>query len=768
MTAALYAEPRIELRGQLLYRLYSDLHHRLTEELVGRRFSDLSRDVQSTLFSKAIERFRNLPVPNDFIQRRSGVDPAFLRFFDNLGCGDARAIERAFCSRAAELREQIESLCGEMSAGGVDKSSPNLARLFWPLLFVRPEGKAVYTWPPSAGLIDRLRKNKGLNRTYLPTVFSREPAGAAMMAFRMAHEPGRAGHFQEDDFEELTAGVLAFDDRVIADYECTSGSWEGASFDWFMGAVSGVHVRLPLDDRHPSEARALLVLCSPIRSFFHRLVWPDAESDGEGEIVICKQEARSRDTVAVSRRWDGEKHVNVRIVSGREEPPFQFLETLRKLAAQSAADVAGELLAAVTAEGLQADGPPNSSVPTQGASPDEKGPPLRSWDQLDEILGESSAIRQIRAAIVRVAAQDKTRVLICGERGVGKDLVARAIHFGSPRKAKPFVAVNCARLGDNNADLELFGSVPGAFTGAVNRPGQFEDCDGGTLFLDEIGEMPLATQAKLLRVLEDGNVTRLGTNNLKRVDVRVLAATKNLLQDVQSGKFREDLYDRLNVVRIDVPPLRERGEDIRLLAEHYFRRYSSDSGRATCGFTGSALEHILGYKWPGNVRELMNNIERAVIMCDGPAVDVNDLRLPQPLTTAVPLALQPPSLAAPEVVLHENENFRERAASDNVECWREKLAVQKAVWNQLDSTVTGSESRWREQVEAMIANRGSLGLRNLFTVDQAVACLFGEFDCKVVVQTLKRASVPHWELRISGLSPNRYFFKDLEEYAKSK
>jgi two-component system nitrogen regulation response regulator NtrX len=243
-----------------------------------------------------------------------------------------------------------------------------------------------------------------------------------------------------------------------------------------------------------------------------------------------------------------------------------------------------------------------------------------------EIVGKSYAIRALTNQIEKVSVTP-ARVLITGENGTGKELVARAIHRLSPRANKPFVEVNCAAIPSELIESELFGHMKGSFTGAVSdRAGKFEQADKGTLFLDEIGDMSLAAQAKVLRVLQDGEVTRIGGTKSYRVDVRVLAATnKTLEEELAGGRFREDLYYRLNVVPLHVPPLRDRREDIPLLAQHFVNVLTQRDGFAPRMLDSSALETLQRYDWPGNVRELRNAIERVLILSSGPRITAADV-----------------------------------------------------------------------------------------------------------------------------------------------
>ena len=243
-----------------------------------------------------------------------------------------------------------------------------------------------------------------------------------------------------------------------------------------------------------------------------------------------------------------------------------------------------------------------------------------------EIVGQSLPIRDLIAQIERVAATP-ARVLITGENGTGKELVARALHKNSPRARKPFVEVNCAAIPSELIESELFGHMKGSFTGAVqDRTGKFEQADAGTLFLDEIGDMALAAQAKVLRVLQDGCVTRIGGVKSRRVDVRVIAATnKRLEEEIGGGRFREDLFYRLNVVLLHVPSLRERREDIPLLVQHFMGQFANEGASMRMEIAPTALDRLTSFDWPGNVRELRNTVERLVILSTGPVVTVSDV-----------------------------------------------------------------------------------------------------------------------------------------------
>jgi transcriptional regulator with PAS, ATPase and Fis domain len=252
---------------------------------------------------------------------------------------------------------------------------------------------------------------------------------------------------------------------------------------------------------------------------------------------------------------------------------------------------------------------------------------VRAGEEMREFVGTSPHMLQIFSRIRKVAQTDLS-VLILGESGTGKELTALAIHERSARKDKPFVTINCAAIPENLLEAELFGHEKGSFTGAyATKKGKMEVADGGTAFLDEIGELPMNLQAKLLRFLQDRVVERVGSTSGKRVNVRVIAATNcDLDQAIQDGRFRKDLYYRLDEFPISLPPLRERGEDVVLLAKFFLNRFCREMG-ATKAFTKRAAEAIEGYEWPGNVREMINKIRRAIVMSDGATISVTDLGL---------------------------------------------------------------------------------------------------------------------------------------------
>ena len=258
----------------------------------------------------------------------------------------------------------------------------------------------------------------------------------------------------------------------------------------------------------------------------------------------------------------------------------------------------------------------------------EKATATRSAKSTDMMIGQSEVMLQLKKQVSRVAPLDTT-ILIGGESGTGKELVAKSIHQMSPRSEKDMVSVNCAAIPESLIEAELFGHVKGAFTGATqDRAGLIESADGSTLFLDEIGELPLEAQSRLLRVLQEGEIRKVGSTDRTYVNVRLVAAThRNLLDMVSKGQFREDLYYRLNVIELRCPPLRDRGADIMVLAEALLDRVKHQMNRPELKFNSSIQTSIESHPWPGNVRELGNVIERAVVLCEGPLIDQSDLGL---------------------------------------------------------------------------------------------------------------------------------------------
>jgi two-component system response regulator AtoC len=291
--------------------------------------------------------------------------------------------------------------------------------------------------------------------------------------------------------------------------------------------------------------------------------------------------------------------------------------------------------------------------------------------KLENIVGRSPQMLQVYKIIARVA-ESRSTVLVTGESGTGKELVARAIHFNSLRASHPFVAVDCSSLAETLLESELFGHVRGAFTGAVaGRKGLFEEADGGTCFLDEVGDINLATQAKLLRVLQEHEIKRVGGTEPIKIDVRIVAASnKNLEQLVAEKKFREDLFYRLNVVSIHLPSLRERADDIPLLVDHFLRKYAAENRRAVPRLSPEVMELLVGYSWPGNVRELENVMERAATLSNRNVLLLEDFpRRLQARPPETPLAPFPSRIPLSEMekiyiqkVLEETAGNKKRAA----------------------------------------------------------------------------------------------------------
>jgi len=267
---------------------------------------------------------------------------------------------------------------------------------------------------------------------------------------------------------------------------------------------------------------------------------------------------------------------------------------------------------------------------------------IRKTYRIENIVGQSKRMQEVFSAVMRVAPSRAT-VLLRGESGTGKEMIARAIHLAGPRADRPFLTVNCAALPETLLESELFGHKRGAFTGAVEeRKGRFEEANGGTIFLDEIGEISLPTQVKLLRVLQERKFEKLGENRTRSVDVRIIAATNaDLERKIDEGEFREDLFYRLNVIPIFLPPLRDRREDIPLLAEHFLERFNREHGK-NVSFAPDAMEAISEHRWAGNVRELENLVERAVVMARAPLVTLTDL--PRAVrVSSLQSPLEPPS-----------------------------------------------------------------------------------------------------------------------------
>ena len=299
----------------------------------------------------------------------------------------------------------------------------------------------------------------------------------------------------------------------------------------------------------------------------------------------------------------------------------------------------------------------------------------QAWG-FEQLIGKSAAMQEIFSMIEKVADTDIT-VLVRGPSGTGKELVANAIHYRSPRRGRPMVKMNCAALSQELVESELFGHEKGSFTGAVaRREGKFEAAAGGTLFLDEVGDMPLETQAKLLRAIQEKEFERVGGNQTIRVDVRIVAATnRDALEAVRTGKLREDLYYRLHVIPVALPPLRDRGADILLLAESFLARYSSEEGKTFDGFARDAEEWLVSNTWPGNVRELENLIRQVVVLNAGGEISRD--QLPTHIAQAQPIAA--PSAVADIPTPSADGNYPEPDYGLEPLWMTEKKAIERAI-----------------------------------------------------------------------------------------
>ena len=314
---------------------------------------------------------------------------------------------------------------------------------------------------------------------------------------------------------------------------------------------------------------------------------------------------------------------------------------------------------------------------------------LRKNASPDEMIGKSAELNRVRA-IIQKAAPTKASVLITGESGVGKELVAKAIHEQSPRKNMPLITVHCAALSESLLESELFGHEKGAYTGADNiQKGRFELANGGTIFLDEIGEINLSTQVKLLRVLQDKTIERVGAENTISIDVRVVAATnKNLEEEVKAGRFREDLYYRLNVVRIEMPSLKDRKDDIPLLMHSFLREFNLENQKNIKGFDNHSKSAMLKYSWPGNIRELRNCVESAVVMCTGDEITIQDLpssirASSEEKVISIPLGI--PMDEAEKIIIQENlaaNNGNKSKTADVLGIGRKTLHRKLEEWEQ--------------------------------------------------------------------------------------
>jgi two-component system, NtrC family, response regulator AtoC len=340
------------------------------------------------------------------------------------------------------------------------------------------------------------------------------------------------------------------------------------------------------------------------------------------------------------------------------------------------------------------------------------------------LVGQSPAIRQIYTVVEKIASTPST-VLITGESGVGKELIARALHENSARHAGPFIKINCAAIPKTLMESELFGYEKGAFTGAVGaKPGRFELAHGGTLFLDEIGEIPIEMQVKLLRVLQESEFERVGGIKTIKVDVRLVTATnRDLMQEIAAGAFREDLFYRLNVVPIHIPPLRDRREDIPLLVEHFIAKFNDRLKKQISGIVPEAVERLVSYNWPGNIRELENLMERTMLFCEGPSIRLSDLpsevtvglaglaAAPWPAAASAAQAGGPasqPGIPADEAARLPPSSLKEavRAETERVE----RELIQKAL-DETGGNVTQAARKLKISRKSLQTKMKELGLR---------------------------------------------------------
>lgn len=787
---------RIELRGQLLYRLYGDLRAQITEHVIAPRFFRLTTDQRKALFDEAIAHLETLDVPSLYVSASFGdkTDFAFRNFFQSLGCDTISAVETAFRVRLAELKTIVETIrkplqscpIASSSAGHFPQDHP-VGLLYWPLLFIRPPDGKLFTWPPSPAFVDRLLSSNGLPKTYHPTVFGganftslEALSGPARMAFEIVHRRGEVGHLQETTVNDPTAGVAAFDSRLIADYGLTAAGWESATYDWFLGAVSGVQCCLPFQEHDSTSAFALLVLCSPVRSFFHRLVWPNGSSKDEPHIAILgrNEDGSSTGRKVTATRWSKGHVIDVRHIrqpdTVADDHFRQFFDELWTTASMTGCDYTAKLLVQQIAEGLRPerpDEPEPSSIRRKTQASEEH----RAGQDIPEIVGISPSIQKLKDEIRLFAATDLS-VHIIGAPGTGKELVAKALHNMSTRSSKPYITVNCGDLGDNTKS-ELFGHEKGSFTGHEGkRLGKFRAAEGGTIFLDEVGDLSPDGQKSLLRVLAKGGIEPYGADKAESIDVRVITASwKDLHTEKEAGKFRRDLLERIfpetSEAVIEVPLLRTRKEDIPLLAKHFLKVFCSKNGR-TLTFQEEALQQLQEYSWPGNVRELEKYVESVAAKCkqDGEIgtapvalADMAKARRVNSSTTPSKVASAPT----------DKSELQTTAVSRQ---WTEKLKKQETFFESLGAAVQSDPAKWRFEMGNILKDRTDTRLRfeHLFEIDEALEYLKAEFEYHIASKTfttktqngtIKFVNSPSRE---QGKSQKRYFFKELELFVNPK
>ena len=770
---------RTELRGQLLYQVYGELRAQITPHVLMPQYVNLDHATRELLLQEAADHLESRALPLDFFTAHFAVGEksAFRAFYANLNCHSPTDVQALFQRRMREISQQLRYLTGLLSALPIPPETKEqesslcrlLDQLYWPLVFVRPpsEGSA-YTWPATIEFIQEVMHNFGVSKTYLPTVFGGPTTSLGDLsefgktAFHVAHKVGKFGHFQTVDPTDITAGVPAFDDRIIADYELTTGDFESATYDWLLGAVSGVQVQLDALGEQ-GQATALLVLCSAVKSFFHALAF-GSDANIRGDLVIASPARRAQhsETIMRPRRWDDDaRRTRVTFVDSANSSECTLFTTLRAAADKSTATRTGKLLAQLTAEELKRD---RARAATAQPICDVK--PAPSSDEIPELIGDS--LHDLKRLIVSFAKAPVT-VLVRGESGTGKELVAQAIHKHCERHDKPLISVNCGALAETLIESELFGHARGAFTGAVeSKRGYFEAADGGVLFLDEIGEMSAQAQTKFLRVLEDGTFTPVGGTNEIKVDVRIVAATNaDLAAAIQNGRFREDLYFRIQAGEVVLPPLRERAEDIPMLADHFLNHYLAAQNKHEAKWNASALNMLKMYSWPGNVRELRNSVERAVSAWNGHGSEIG----PELLPNAVRVPAAAPSgrhttLTTPQ----GGATFGDLEETDRLD-FEAKVAHQNHLFAGLDAQVRNNPTLWRQVIQNRLDDADDrFRHADLLDINEAMRFL-NKLDFPRSLKTLKTA-VQNQALHCfqnpapaKNQSPKRFFFKDLHIYA---
>ncbi|MDM4018195.1 sigma 54-interacting transcriptional regulator [Roseiconus lacunae] len=525
---------------------------------------------------------------------------------------DGRLSELVF--DIGEMKKKLGSNTGDKVEAASTFEHSDIDNCFWPVLFYKPdrsgpnEERRCWTWPPSADFVKHrlgsIARAEDRDSIYLPTirrdVYREDRAGfPSNLVLKAAH------HFQGYGNDRVISelgegvGVGCFRDQIIANYHAHNESRDAPEryYDLLLGVVSGIQITVEgievRDEAANVEAtkrrKGLLVLCSPFHSFFHLLAGCDSPVSDKALSNIDRSDAGvgiADLVIQVNNKFEGTNGPRILNTVGSLYGTVHNLESEVKI---------------------------------------EKARRMRAETQAmneDEIIGKCDAISKVRLQIAEVAQTDSI-IAIGGETGTGKTLIAGHIHAGSSRCSDPFLYQNCAAIPEDLLDSQLFGHEIGAFTGAVNQHiGLFERANGGTLFLDEIGEMSLQLQAKLLDVVETGAFNRMNGRDRIRTDVRILTAThRDLRAMVSEGTFREDLYYRIMVVPIELPPLRERGDDVFAIAEYILQSMCEKRGIKSPGFTQEARDAILTHPWPGNIRELRNAIERGLIYCKDASMD---------------------------------------------------------------------------------------------------------------------------------------------------